>query len=332
MPYSGAILWQPFRGSMPFWNRFCEAHWLRFLELLRIIAPAAEEEARWVHISGGWKDMDFLSAAILGIIQGLTEFLPISSSAHLILMPWILGWSPGGLVFDVSLHAGTALAILAYFWRDWFSLARETLDGIIAGSPFGTPQRRLAWFLVLGTIPAAIAGLVFEEYVEQTLRSPFVAISALVIFGGVLYFADQQGKKNRNLKDFTWSDSLWIGMSQALALVPGVSRSGITISVAMLRSVDRTSAARFSFLLSTPVVVGAAVFEGWKFYQTALIRNAPVASTEINWAILALGVSCAAVSGFLCIRYFLRYLETRTLTPFVIYRIVLAAIGLISCL
>jgi undecaprenyl-diphosphatase len=273
--------------------------------------------------------MDFVSAALLGIVQGLTEFLPISSSAHLILMPWILGWRPGGLIFDVSLHAGTALAILAYFWRDWLSLARETMEGIIAGSPFGTQQRRLAWFLVVGTIPAVLAGLLGEDYVEYTLRSPLVAVLMLAAFGALLYVADQRGERNRNLKDFTWGDSLWIGLSQALALVPGVSRSGITISVAMLRNVDRTSAARFSFLLSTPVVVGAAVLEGWRFYHSALPGSSPVAPAGISWIVLGMGAGCSAATGFFCIRYFLRYLETRTFTPFVIYRIALAVIGLI---
>lgn len=277
--------------------------------------------------------MELFAAAVLGIVQGLTEFLPISSSAHLILVPWFLGWKPEGLVFDVSLHAGTALAILAYFWRDWLMLAREVINGIAAGEPLGNPQRRLAWFLIVGSLPAAIVGLLFEKHVEDTLRSPLITVVTLVVIGIVIYVSERRSRRRRSLEKFTWGDSIWIGLSQALALIPGVSRSGITISTAMLRDADRSSAARFSFLLATPVIVGAGMLEGWHLIKE--VGTAPFAGVggaanpvSAQWPVFVIGVFCATVTGFFCIRYFLRYLQTNTLMPFVIYRFVLAAIVL----
>ena len=193
--------------------------------------------------------MDILVAIILGIVQGLTEFLPISSSAHLILMPWFFGRQPNGLTFDVSVHLGTTLAVLAFFWRDWVRLAKETWNGLKERSPFGNQDRRLTWFLMAGTLPAVAVWLCWGEVIENRLRSPIVTVFTLAGFGALLLFADRKGRKNREIGEYTWTDSLWIGLGQAMALVPGVSRSGITISAAMLRNSKRTSAARFSFLL-----------------------------------------------------------------------------------
>jgi len=275
---------------------------------------------------------DGLAAVVLGIIQGLTEFLPVSSSAHLILVPWLFGWEPQGLFFDVSLHAGTAIAVLAFFWREWIALARETVKGILEGKPFANEHRRLAWYLVVATVPAVIAGLTLEETVEKSLRSPLVTVFTLIGIGALLFVADRQGNRDRSLGDLAWMDSILIGISQAVALIPGVSRSGITISTALLRNVDRTGATRFSFLLSTPVIVGAALLEGWRFIETvkapAAARNA-MESIQHPWIVLALGVSTAAVTGFFCIRYFLRYVQTNSFLPFVIYRLVLAGVILL---
>jgi len=277
--------------------------------------------------------MELFAAALLGVVQGLTEFLPISSSAHLILVPWLLGWKPDRIVFDVSLHVGTAVAILAYFWRDWVELVTEAIRGILAGKPLANPKRRLAWYLFVGTLPAGIVGLLFENDVETRLRSPLITVATLAILGGFLYLSERVSRRDRSLEQFTWADSIWIGLSQALALIPGVSRSGITISTAMLRNAERASAARFSFLLATPVIVGAGMFEGWRLVKAirvpAQAAGALADTGAIDWAVLAIGVSCAAVTGFLCIRYFLRYLQTKTFIPFVIYRLVLAAIVLI---
>jgi len=280
---------------------------------------------------------DFLKAAVLGIVQGLTEFLPISSSAHLILVPWLFGWKTGGLTFDVALHLGTSGAILAYFWRDWVDLALEMIRGIRERSLFGNAQRRLAWFLIIGTLPAVVAGLLLEDYIKTTLRSPLIPVVTLVGFGILLYYADRKSRQSRSLDQFNWRDCLWIGISQALALVPGVSRSGITISAAMLRDARRAAAARFSFLLSTPVIVGAAALQAWEVlastrHPDAAVIGPDVGSAAVKWDVMIVGIIVAAVTGFLCIRYFLRYLQTNNLVPFVIYRIALAALVLLMFL
>jgi len=269
-----------------------------------------------------------MSAVILGVVQGLTEFLPISSSAHLILIPWLFGWEAQGLVFDVALHVGTAVAILAYFWRDWIDLAREMLLGIRERQLLGNDRRRLACFLIVGTLPAAAAGLVFKDFIETHLRSPLIPVFTLAAFAALMYFTERWSSQTRSLEKLTWADSLWIGLGQALALIPGVSRSGITISVALARHMERTSAARFSFLLSTPVIVGAGILEGWHLAK-AVRTSAGSPGPQVQWPLMAIGAATAAITGFLCIRYFLRYLQTHTLTPFVIYRIVLAGVILL---
>jgi undecaprenyl-diphosphatase len=277
--------------------------------------------------------MDILAAAILGVVQGLTEFLPISSSAHLILVPWIFGWEPNGLIFDVALHIGTAVAILVYFWREWITLGVEAVRGILTGAPFANRERKLAWFLVVGTIPAVIIGLAFEDAVERELRSPLITVATLTAFALLLYYAERHSSQKRKLADLTLADSVLIGLAQAVALIPGVSRSGITMTTAMFRDVDRPSAARFSFLLATPVVVGAGLLQGWhlvKALRAPVLDGAvPLAFPAHKWIVLAVGVVSAAVTGFLCIRFFLRYLQSNSFVPFVIYRFVLAAVVLL---
>jgi undecaprenyl-diphosphatase len=271
--------------------------------------------------------MEIVSAVILGIIQGLTEFLPISSSAHLILVPWFLNWKPEGIAFDVALHLGTAIAVLAFFWNDWVRLIREALIGIFTGAPLANHSRRLAWFIVVGSIPAAIIGIILEDTVESKLRSPLITVFTLTILAILLFAAEKKSKQTRTLEKFTWRDSIWIGLSQAIALIPGVSRSGITITTAMMRDSDRTSAARFSFLLSMPVIVGAALLQGLKLFKA--IRHPMQGAVDIHWNIMIVGVLASAVTGFLCIQFFLRYLQTKSFTPFVFYRIILAAVVLI---
>jgi undecaprenyl-diphosphatase len=271
--------------------------------------------------------MEIFAAAILGIIQGLTEFLPVSSSAHLILAPWFFGWKPEGIAFDVSLHIGTAIAIIAFFWKDWIILAQELLAGLKEGAPFGNPKRKLVWFLIVGTAPALVVGLALEKTVETQLRSPLITVFTLAIFGALLLFAELKSKQNRAIEMFTWADSLWVGFSQAVALIPGISRSGITITTAMLRDHSRTSAARFSFLLSTPVIVGAGILQGWHLIKAA--RHPVEGAVAIQWPVLGVGILTASITGFLCIKFFLRYLQTKSLTPFVIYRFLLAAVVLV---
>ena len=269
--------------------------------------------------------MEIIAAIILGIIQGLTEFLPISSSAHLILVPWFFGWDPEGLLFDVVLHVGTAIAVVAFFWEDWVRLAREMVAGLLEKQPFGNANRKLAWYLVVATIPAGVIGLMFEETVEKSLRSPLIPVFTLVVFGLLLFYAEKKGRQNRDIKSYTLVDAICIGCAQAVALIPGVSRSGITITTAMLRNSDRTGAARFSFLLSTPIIVGAGLLK-----IIGLFREMGSPSAEdVSLTALGAGITAAAVTGFLCIKFFLRYLTRGSFLPFVIYRLALAAAVLI---
>ncbi len=265
-----------------------------------------------------------ITAAILGILQGLTEFLPISSSAHLLLAPWFFGKQPMGLVFDVSVHFGTAIAVIAYFWKEWLRLSRALMAGLAEGSLSGNQDRRLVLFLIVGTLPAVIAGLLGEEIVETTLRSPLVTVFTLSVLGMVLFWAEKKSLQNRTLQAFGWADCLWIGFSQAVALVPGVSRSGITITAALFRNATRTDAARFSFLLSMPVILGASVLAGWRLIHQTCQGGAP-----IPWDVLLAGILSAAVTGFFCIRFFLRYLQTKSFVPFVVYRLLLAGVVLV---
>lgn len=268
--------------------------------------------------------MPILSAAVLGIVQGLTEFLPVSSSAHLILVPWLFGWEAYGLAFDVSLHVGTAIAVLAFFRAEWVHLAREVILGFREADPFGNRHRKLAWYLVVGTIPAVVVGFTMERMIDENLRSPLVIVFTLATLAALLLYAETKGRKSRTLESLTWTDSILIGLSQAIALIPGVSRSGITMTTALLRNCNRVSAARFSFLLSTPVIVGAGILQSWRYLEA--VRNPSAGTTVVSWTVLGAGTLCAAITGFLCIRYFLRYLQAGSFVPFVLYRFVLAGL------
>ena len=270
---------------------------------------------------------ELISAAILGIIQGLTEFLPISSSAHLIIIPWLTGWEQKGIAFDVFVHVGTAISVLVFFRNEWIQLAKETIAGLREGRTLGNPQRKLAWLLGVGTIPAVIAGLVFEDQVENIRAAPMITVFTLTAFGLLLYAAEKLSKQNRTIHKLSWTDSILIGISQAIALIPGVSRSGITMTTALMRNCDRSSAARFSFLLSTPIIVGAGVLKSWQLVRT--LSSSSGGMTGDQWPVLLLGILFSSVTGFLCIRYFLRYIQTKSFTPFVIYRFVLAGIVLL---
>ena len=195
---------------------------------------------------------DYRVAVTLGLIQGLSEFLPISSSAHLILAPWFLGWPDPGLTFDVALHLGTLVAVAVYFWRDWIALLRA------APRP-RSPEGRLFWLLIVGAIPGAVAGVLLDTLAEQTLRSPLLIAGTLSVLALVLFAADRWGRRNRELLDLRPADAVLIGIAQALAIIPGVSRSGITIATARGRGIDRADAARFSFLLSMPTTADVAM-------------------------------------------------------------------------
>jgi undecaprenyl-diphosphatase len=277
--------------------------------------------------------MPIYQAIVLAVVQGLTEFLPISSTAHLVLFPWLLGWKDPGLTFDVALHAGTLLAVLAYFWRYWVEMARLAagLGGGGAAATNGSAQGhsasadlrqnpRLLWYLVIATIPAALAGWRFERAAEEQLRSPMIIGVALIVIGLCMWAGDWLGKRELDLGHVGLLDSFLVGVAQALAVIPGVSRSGVTMTAGLFRRMKRETAARFSFLLSTPIIAGAVLKKSLEVRHTGLPHDMRLP--------FLLGAIVSAVVGYLVIAVLIRYLERRTFTVFVVYRIVLGVIVL----
>ena len=252
-------------------------------------------------------------AIVLGIVQGLAEFLPISSSGHLILVPWLLGWPSHGLTFDLALHLGTSVALLGYFWRDWLVLATAAVRGLTDAKARASHEWRLAWLIVVGCIPAAVVGILFEDLIEATFRQPALIAVLLIAFGLVLLVADMVGKRARSLEQVTLVDSLVIGCAQVLALAPGVSRSGITMTAGLFRGLDRGTAARFSFLLSAPITVAAAL------YKLRVLVKEPLTGSEA--VAFVVGIATAAVVGALAIGFLLRYLQRQPVNLFVWYRL-----------
>ncbi len=319
--------------------------------------------------------MPLWQAIILGAVQGLTEFLPISSTAHLALVPWLFGWRDPGLTFDVALHVGTLVAVVIYFWKTWMELlagglrrfrlgsaksadsanvdfvdsadktvkvctlgTADSLENLSTSSGtqnlpnktnFSSAQSAstgpledgsLLWLLVLGTIPAAVVGLLFEKQVETTLRSPLVMGVALIVVALLMAYADRKQSGNKGLRQIGVADALLVGCSQAVALIPGVSRSGITITTGLFLHFQRDAAARFSFLLSTPIIAGACLKKLLDVYHQGLAPNALVP--------FAVGALVSAVTGYATIAFFLKFLQFGTFRIFVYYRIILGIIVL----
>ncbi len=272
--------------------------------------------------------MPIYQVVVLAVVQALTEFLPVSSTAHLALVPWLLKWRDPGLTFDVALHVGTALAVLLYFWRLWLRLvfAGFGLTPPVApprtatdpGSDEAVEDRRLLWLLAIGTVPAGVIGLALESYIKSTLRSPYVMAASMISVAFLMAYGERITRQLRGLKDMDLPDCLLVGLAQAVALIPGVSRSGITITTALMRDFRRDSAARFSFLLATPVIAGAALYEGSKVLRTGI-------PSDMRLPFL-LGTAIAAVVGYGVIAFFIRYLQTRTLKIFIYYRLVFGVI------
>jgi len=248
-------------------------------------------------------DSDMIKAIVLGVVQGVTEFFPVSSTAHLILFPWFFHWSGevNTLVFDVALHAGTLAALVLCFYRDWLHML--------------TRDREMLFFIIGATIPAGAAGVLLHHLVENTLRSPLIIVFSTVLFGILMLVAERYGRKEKERTSF--SDALIIGAAQAIALVPGVSRSGITMTAGLFRNLTRESAARFSFLLSTPVIGGATLLEGRKLLKTP---------GQYHTDVFALGFFAAFVSGVFAIKFLLRFLRNHRLDIFAYYRFFLAAV------
>lgn len=256
--------------------------------------------------------MDNLQIVLLAIVQGLTEFLPISSSAHLILIPRLLHWTDQGLVFDVAVHAGTLIAVLVYFRIELYSMLKAWLRSI-AGAQ-ADQDSRLAWWVIIGTLPVVVSGYLFEHLIETDLRSPWVIAMASIGFGLLLWYADVTSKRERSEYQLSLKDVLFIGCLQALALIPGTSRSGITITAALMLGLTRQAAAKFSFLLAMPVIFASGLLQSVRMFNQAQV---------ISWSELLSGVLLSAIFAGLCIHYFLRFIEKTGMLPFVIYRVLL---------
>ena len=263
--------------------------------------------------------MTLFHAVVLAIVQGLTEFLPISSSAHLWFFPWALHWPDGGLPFDVALHVGTLLALVLYFLGTWIALV---LNGFGIHYPMAASaeevqtNRRLFWLLVIGTIPGAIVGALFEHFIEETWRNPGPIAAAMIGVAVLMMLAEATGGFKRILEFANLGDAIVIGSAQALALFPGVSRSGITIVAGLFRKMTRETAARFSFLLSTPLIAGAAVKE-----LPQLMRMHRSGGVDLSTSTLLIAIAVSGVVGYAVIGFLLRYLQTRTLKIFIVYRL-----------
>jgi undecaprenyl-diphosphatase len=261
--------------------------------------------------------MGVIEAIVLAVVQGLSEFLPISSSGHLVLVPHFLGWPDQGLAFDVAVHVGTLIALLAYFRRELTAMAGAWLRSFTGRHDRGS---RLAWQILVGTVPVGLAGLCFGDYIERHLRQPLFVAGTLTVFGLLMYAADRFGRGTGDEYGLSWSQAIAIGMAQALALMPGTSRSGVTMTAARALGLSRSGAARFSFLLAVPGIGAAGLYEGMKL----LGSDAPV-----DWAPILTGMLFAALSGVACIHFLIRFIERIGLLPFTIYRLALAAVILV---
>jgi undecaprenyl-diphosphatase len=256
--------------------------------------------------------MDTLQIIVLAIVQGFTEFLPISSSAHLILVPAFTHWPDQGQAFDVALHIGSLMAVVAYFRHDLRNMLLAWFTSLSTRQQ--TPESRLAWSVIFATIPAGLVGLIFKDYIELNLRGAEVIATTTIIFGLLLWYADSIGKRNRDENAMKWTDVLFIGCAQAIALIPGTSRSGITMTAALMMGFTRSAAARFSFLLSVPIILLSG---GLKSID--LIRS----DTPVDWYALLAGTVLSAISAYICIHLFLKLLERIGMLPFVVYRVLL---------
>lgn len=258
--------------------------------------------------------MDLFQIIALAILQGLTEFLPISSSAHLILLPIIAGWQDQGLAFDVAVHVGTLAAVVFYFRKTLITLTQDWFASVGQRQQVG--ESHLAWAVLLGTIPVGLTGLLLADMIENHLRSPLVIATTTIVFGLLLGWADWKGKQQRDEHRLAIGDILFIGLAQAIALIPGTSRSGITITAGLMLGLTRQAAARFSFLLSIPVIVLAGGLKTIELIQSEITPD---------WFALGLGTLLSAISAYLCIHFFIKMIEKIGMWPFVVYRLLLGA-------
>ncbi len=264
--------------------------------------------------------MDWIESVLLALVQGLTEFLPISSSAHLILVPQFLGWEDQGLAFDVAVHFGTLSAVLWYFRHEVVEILQAWFASLVGKADQfenGEANAHLGWAVLIATIPVGLFGLVFHDFISENLRNPLVIAATTAIFGVLLWVVDRKGGVGSSEYGMSWRTIVLIGLAQALALVPGTSRSGITITAGLALGLSRKASARFSFLMSIPVIALAAGLE---------TKNLVESAVPVDWDVLFIGVAVSAISAYFCIKVFLIALDKLSMLPFMIYRLVLAAI------
>jgi len=259
--------------------------------------------------------LDYLHLLILGLVQGLTEFLPVSSSAHLILLPKIAGWPDQGLAYDVFAHLGSLIAVITYFRNDLLRIIPAGVNSLRGGP--ASNDARLCWYLIIATVPIAIVGLLFHEVISTVFRNPLLIACTSIIFALILWLADVMGGRCRNESSLVMKDAVWIGMAQALALVPGTSRSGITMTAGLILGLDRHAAARFSFLLSLPAIGLAGGYEMYQYFQPG---------TETDAFAFIIVLTASAVSSWCAIKFFLALIERTGMLPYVIYRLFLGAV------
>lgn len=260
--------------------------------------------------------MSLFEVIVLGIVQGLTEFLPISSTAHLVVIPWLFGWKDPGLAFDVALHVGTLAAVLIYFFRDWIQVLAQGL-GIQSGSdPDLSRNRGLLWLMVAATLPIGLFGYLLQHQAESVWRTPNVIGAMMIGVAGFLWWAERVGRKQRDLGHLNFPDAMAVGFAQVLAIVPGASRSGVTIAAGLLRNLDRATAARFSFLLSTPAIGAAAAKD---FYD--LMKHEGGIPPNMRMAFLV-GIVVSGITGCLVIKFLMDYLRRGSLNIFIVYRLI----------
>jgi undecaprenyl-diphosphatase len=263
--------------------------------------------------------MPIYQAVVLAIVQALTEFLPISSTAHLVLIPWLFGWKDGGLTFDVALHAGTLVAVIIYFFRDWVQIIGQAFGLNIGSDPDLRQNRNLLWLLAAGSIPIGIVGYLFDKQADTTWRQPYVIGTMLILVGIVMWVAEGRRIGSKSMSTIQMSDGIAVGLAQAVSVIPGTSRSGATISAGLFRNMNRETAARFSFLLSTPAIGAAVLKKGWDIHKEGGIP------ADMKTPIVV-GIIVSGVLGAIVIAFFLRYLRRSSLMPFVYYRIVFGII------
>jgi undecaprenyl-diphosphatase len=263
--------------------------------------------------------MPIYQVIVLSIVQALTEFLPISSTAHLVLVPWLFGWKDPGLSFDVALHAGTLVAILLYFFRDWIQIIGQGLGLNLGNDPQLKQNRALLWLLAAASIPIGIFGFLFDKQADTTWRNPYVIGTMMIVIGLLIWIAERRRVGDKSMDKISWGDGMAIGASQALAVIPGTSRSGITIATGLFRGLNRETAARFSFLLSTPAIAAAVAKKLWDIHKEGGMSQ----DMRIPFA---LGAVVSGILGAVVIAFFLRYLRRSSLMPFVYYRIIFGII------